>query len=92
MGSIIDVLAREGAERPVITAATEYLRGSRADLIISNQSHRAWRGALEHCGFRQGPSNFLFAASPGLWTLLGGEAAIDRVHLLRADGDGPIHL
>ena len=92
VGSIIDVLARNGAEWSVIAAATAYLHDSRADLIISNQSHRRWRDALQHCGFRQGPSNFLFAASPGLWTMLGGEAALDRVHLLRADGDGPIHL
>jgi len=92
VGSIIDVLARPGAEWSVIAAATAWLRDSRADLIISNQSHRGWVNALQHCGFRQGPSNFLFAASPGLWTLIGGEAALDRVHLLRADGDGPIHL
>lgn len=92
VGSIIDVLAREDAERPVAAAATAFLHESRADIIISNQSHERWRDALRHCGFRQGPSNFLFASSPALWTVIGGAAAIDRVHLLRADGDGPIHL
>ena len=92
LGSIIDVWARAGREASVISAAVAYLQEREAELIISNQSHHRWCSAMRDNGFRQGPSNFLFAAAPALWTLLGGQDALDRVHLLRADGDGPIHL
>src|SRR5678815_3226809 len=49
--------------------------------------------ALAGCGFRTGPSNFIFAASKKLAALLDPWSAhVGRIHLTRGDGDGPIHL
>jgi hypothetical protein len=92
VGSIVDTFAAEGAEPELVAGASAYLREMGAELIVSNQSHREWIRAMQRNGFRMGPSNYLFAASPALWTQLGAQDAVDRVHLLRADGDGPIHL
>jgi hypothetical protein len=63
------------------------------DVIISNQSARVWGEALRRSGYREGPSNFLFAASPRLAAQLAPlPGRLDRLHLTRGDGDGPINL
>jgi len=60
------------------------------DLIISNQSHRAWRRALSEAGFLRGPSSWLFAPSPALAALVVAvDPRGDAVHLNRGDGDWP---
>jgi len=93
LGSIVDGLARPGSEGRVIRAATDYLQSAGADLIVSNQSHHAWCRAMRQCGYFQGPSNFLFAASPDLVKRLEPyDEKLSRVHMTRGDGDGPIHL
>lgn len=89
LGSIIDTFALPGHEAAVIGAASRHLDSLGADLVVSNQSHAAWQTAMTDNGYRSGPSNFLFAASPALAPLLGRK---DHIHLLRGDGDGPIHL
>ncbi len=60
------------------------------DLIVSNQTHAAWRQAMADAGFREGPSTYLVALSPELAKGVGDEPA--RWHFTRGDGDGPIHL
>jgi len=102
VGTIADCLAplgpegtpesgAEGAPAAVIRAATRTLEDRGVDLIVSNQLHHTWCGALEEAGFRQGPTNFLIALSPALAALVGARA--DREwHINRGDGDGPIHL
>ena len=93
LGSIVDGLARPGSEGRVIRAATDFLQGAGADLIVSNQSHHAWCKAMRDCGYLSGPSNFLFAASPDLVKRLEPyDDKLTRVHMTRGDGDGPIHL
>ncbi len=93
LGSLVDCLALPGSEPEVVVAATRLLLERGVDLIVSNQLHRAWREALDQAGFLQGPSNFVFAASPALAALLDPfEATVDQVHMTRGDGDGPIHL
>jgi hypothetical protein len=62
-------------------------------VIVSNQSHAAWRRALLASGFLRGPSNYLLALSPRLSEKLQPvETLRRRFHLTRGDGDGPIHL
>ncbi len=93
LGSIVDVLALPGSEAAVADQATRYLERDGADLIVSNQSHCAWSAALRSCGYLRGPSNFLFAASPGLVKALEPYGTtLQGVHMTRGDGDGPIHL
>lgn len=89
VGSIVDCWATSENTPTVIRAATQALEKDGVDLIVSNQSHYAWCGALEKAGFLKGPSTFIFAASKKLTELLqplqGNPASF---HITRADGDG----
>jgi hypothetical protein len=87
VGTIVDGLG----DPAVIRAATGLLEARGVDLIISNQLHRDWSAALLDAGFRRGPSNYLFAASPAL-AALAANPSDDAIHINRGDGDGPIHL
>jgi hypothetical protein len=91
VGTIVDCMASPESDGPerVIHAARRYLEKRGVDLIVTNQSHAAWRDALRAAGFLQGPSNFLFGASKALAAL--GVPA-EEMHINRGDGDGPVHL
>ncbi len=89
LGSIADCLAAPADAAAVTAVAVRFLEQRGVDLIVSNQLHPAWVGALRSCGFREGPSNFVFAVSKGLAELIPAGA---EVHMNRGDGDGPIHL
>jgi hypothetical protein len=91
VGTIVDCLAPPEDAATVVRAATRTLEKRGVDLIVSNQLHADWCQALAGAGFRRGPSNFLFAASPALAALL-EEAEDGEFHINRGDGDGPIHL
>lgn len=93
VGSLVDCLAVPGEEPAVVTLASQHLGGLGSDVVVTNQSHSAWRNALTRNGYFSGPSNFLFACSPALNPILGPiETALPGIHFNRADGDGPIHL
>jgi hypothetical protein len=93
VGTVADCFAAPDDASAVIAAATQLLSSRGVDLIVSNQSHDAWCAGLKGCGFRKGPSNFIFAASKKLATLLEPfDESVGGVHLTRGDGDGPIHL
>jgi hypothetical protein len=92
VGSIIDVLADPADAHPVIAHAKQVLTDRRVDVIVTNQSHEAWTGAVRRCGFLAGPSNFIFAASQALSKALGPGVTVSQCHWTRGDGDGPIHL
>jgi hypothetical protein len=89
VGSIVDCWAAPDNAPSVVQAATAFLETIGMDLIVSNQSHYAWRHAFERSGFLKGPSNFIFAASKKLTALLPLlEENSDTFHITRADGDG----
>ena len=93
VGTIADCFASPADAPIVMSAATRVLESRRVDLIVSNQSHAAWGDALLANGYRLGPTNFIFAASKKLAALLDPwSEQVQRVHLTRGDGDGPIHL
>jgi hypothetical protein len=95
LGSIVDGFCDPADARTVIACARQALEARGVDLIVSNQSHGAWRAALRAAGFLRGPSNFLLATSPQLTALLGSggrDTPLDQMHFNRGDGDGPIHL
>ena len=93
LGSIVDAFARPADAERIIASAERFLISKQVDLIVSNQSHGVWSGALKKCGFLAGPSNFLLATSRKLTALLDTlKIANDRLHLNRGDGDGPINL
>jgi hypothetical protein len=89
VGSIVDCWASPENARDVLRAATEELEKQGFDMIVANHSHTAWSRALRQCGFFNGPSNFVFAASKKYAELLPplGEN-VGRFHITRADGDG----
>jgi hypothetical protein len=93
VGTIVDCLALPGHEHCVIHAATGFLEEQGVQLIVSNQSHRAWQTALERSGYLRGPTNRFFTASPDLARLLDPfPQKFPLSHLTRGDGAGPIHL
>jgi hypothetical protein len=93
LGSLVDCFAAPADAFRVAACVRDWLEGRGVDLIVSNQSHRAWRRALESAGFLHGPSNFLFATSRPLSERLDRDGvALADVHINRGDGDGPIHL
>jgi hypothetical protein len=91
VGTIVDSMAAPESDAPerVVHAARRFLEKRGVDLIVTNQSHTAWRAALRAAGFLQGPSNFLCGASKALAAL--GVPA-EEMHINRGDGDGPVHL
>ncbi len=93
VGTLADCFSDPSHAADVVACARDVLAARGVDLMISNQSHAAWCGALRSCGFLQGPSNFLFAASPELAAEFQPlEERLGTFHLNRGDGDGPIHL
>lgn len=93
LGSIVDCFADPEHAAIVASKALADLQTRGVDLIVSNQSHQAWGNALRMAGFLEGPSNFLFAASPQLAARLDPfDANQSQLHFNRGDGDGPIHL
>ncbi len=89
VGSIIDAFAQPEDAPAVVRAATEALEAREVDLIISNQSHRAWCRALQASGFLRAPSTFIFAASKELARSLAPfERNRTQIHVNRSDGDG----
>jgi hypothetical protein len=93
VGSIVDGFASMDAVGKVVGAARDFLESRGVDLIVSNQSHKAWCRGLRMAGFLRGPTNFVFTSSPKLTRRL-REHGIgdDDLHLNRGDGDGPINL
>jgi hypothetical protein len=93
VGSIVDCFGDPQHAALVAAQALADLKTRGVDLVVSNQSHRAWGDALRLAGFLVGPSNYLFAASPQLAARLDPfDAHRTELHFNRGDGDGPIHL
>jgi hypothetical protein len=93
VGSIVDCFASGENARAVVQAGAAFLGSRGVDLVISNQQHAAWTGAMKSAGFLSGPSNFIFAASRPLSELLSPfDQTQSQVHFTRGDGDGPVNL
>jgi hypothetical protein len=92
LGVVIDCMATQKFAHHVLQAAANALEDSGVDLIVSNQSHAMWIGALKASGFLSGPSNFLFGASPKLAELARLPASWQTSSINRGDGDGMINL
>lgn len=89
IGTIVDAWAAPQNALAVVRAATRALQGRGLDAIVSNQSHDAWRRALEDSGFVKASSNFIFAAGKKLAEQMGPfDQAQGRMHFNRGDGDG----
>ena len=91
VGTLVDGLTLPGYEVSAVRAAVSILQERGTDLLVTNQSHRAWIHAVRCAGWLEGPSNYLLASSVELRKLVSPEQE-DRVQLVRGDGDGRIHL
>lgn len=93
VASVLDAVGVPGWEESIMNTVTRLASESAADVIVSNQHHRAWRRAQWRAGFLEGPSNYLLALSPRLAAMLNPlERSYERVHITRADGDGRTSL
>jgi hypothetical protein len=93
VGTIVDCLALPENATAVLHRATELLARRGVDLVVANHSHAAWTSAFRSSGFLEGPSNFIFAASPPLTKELEPfEQNQGAIYFMRGDGDGPINL
>jgi len=93
VGTIVDGFSALDDAAAVLRAATSFLEQRRVDVIVSNQTHRAWVGGLKACGFLPGPSNFALALSKALAAKIPScDERWGEFHFNRGDGDGPINL
>jgi len=93
LGSIVDCLSLKNHEEDVIFASTILLQSLGVDLIVSNQSFNLWQKSMQLSGYLKGPTNFYFASSPELKKLLHPyQKNIQKIHMVRGDGDGPVNL
>lgn len=90
LGSVIDCLAPPSDASDVIQAATDYLRRTGVDLVISNQAHPAWISGFAANGYAVLPNKRFFAMCPTLASVLSPWDTIrDGLHLTNLDGHGP---
>ena len=90
VATILDCIAEPEHAPSLIALVARALHSAGADLVVSNQTHRCWRDALQRCGFQTSKSNYLLAMSPTLAQDVA--AARASIHVTRGDGDGRIHL
>jgi hypothetical protein len=88
VGVLADALALPGDALAVAGTALEFLSDAGVDIVVGNQSHPAWTGALGTLGFLPGPSRFAFYRAPAAERLIASQAA--GMHVNRGDCDGPI--
>jgi hypothetical protein len=93
VGTLADCFAAPEDAPAVVAAADDVLTARGVDLVVSNQLHPAWCGALEGAGYELGPSNFFFYSSEALRKALSGQRQWEnRIHMNRGDGEGPGNL
>ena len=93
VGTLVDGLCHPEDVQDVMNIGHRYLIGNKVDICVANWSHAAWTSASRKLGFLRGPSNFIyFVSQAGSPPLLTEVCPLERIHLNRGDGDGPIHL
>lgn len=93
VATLVDVMALPDAIPAVVHAASRMVERRGVDLTISNQGHERWVRGFRHCGFLSASSNYILAISPAMAGLLEPLATHQsRLHMNRADGDGPLDL
>lgn len=90
VGLIADGLALPEDALDVTAAADRFLSNGATDIIVSNQSHRAWGDALLACGYLRAPSQFGLYWSRAIADIAGPAIASGTAHFNRGDCDGPM--
>jgi hypothetical protein len=89
VGLLADAFGDPTDAPALIATAMHSLMEQGADLIVTNQMHRAWRAPLRTLGFLQRPTNFLFGVSKKMTQKLAPQIAAGDIFLNRGDCDGP---
>lgn len=93
VGAIADALAAPEDAWMVVEGATRFLQERGVDLVVTNLADERWGAALRRAGFLNGPSNYVFGASPKLAEKLAPfEEHKAEFFLTRGDGAGPERL
>jgi hypothetical protein len=93
VGALVDCFAAVDDAAEAVAAVDGFLALRGVDVVVSNQLHPGWCGALKAAGYERGPSNFFFYYSSALAEALSGVPDwLERVHMNRGDGEGPTHL
>lgn len=90
LGILTDAFAQPEDAAGVMQAGFRHLMEEGVDLVVTFQSHPAWRTAAFSAGLLPGPSNCAFYRSAPVERLIKQTAASNRhYHLTYSDGDGP---
>lgn len=93
VAALVDGVGAARAIPSLVHSGVEAATERHADIVISNQMHADWQGALRGAGFWSGPSNYLLALSKELRKLIDPlDEATPRIHFNRGDGDGRVNL
>jgi hypothetical protein len=88
VATLTDCVGTPEAVRAAVMLSVGQARSQGADVIITNQQHRWVCDSCAAAGWRQGPSNYLFATSRALTSRIDDATA----YVTRRDGDGIAHL
>jgi hypothetical protein len=91
VGTIVDGVVLPGCEVGAVRSAARLLLDRGADVVVTNQSHPAWRAACRRAGLVGARSNYVLATSPSLLAPRVDIASCGE-HFTRGDGDGRVHL
>lgn len=89
VGMLADAFGAQRNAATILSAGVRHLVSLGADLIVTNQMHRAWRAPLRYLGFLPWSSNFLFAYSKRIAARVAPAIASGDLFLNRGDCDGP---
>jgi hypothetical protein len=93
VGALVDYFSSSEHAETVIRGATDFLQSREVDIVVSNQTHHAWRRVLRRCGYLRGPSNYLFALAPNLAERVRPlSETFTECFVTRGDGAGPERL
>lgn len=92
VATILDCPGDFATMAPAILAVTRALAARGADLVITNQSHRACQAAFRSAGYLRGPSNYCVGVSKAIAGIALAGSGEERIYITRGDGDGRMHL
>lgn len=93
VGTVVDALGRAEHAGAIVHAATSWLVGAGADIVIANQSEPRWIRAFQDNAFVRIENGRAFCAAPAMLKALEPWAQTkERLFLTNMDGHGPMGL
>lgn len=89
VGMIVDAVAHPSDAKTVFAVGLQELARGGADIVVSNQLHTVWCNAMKSLLLAPAPSNFVFAYSKAMKSLMQKANAEQELYITRGDCDGP---